>query len=113
MSAESPALLALDRSLKFELAVSEKIDLEIKGEMKKYRLIKIKVTGETTVGGDWDKTFVYLYAAPELKNLVVKTELIFPKGGRNCTLTNVSFDVSAKLFTAFSAYRRPVRLRIL
>lgn len=103
---ESPALLALDKTLKFEIVGSETIDFEIVGKTEKRELIKIKVTGETEVGGDWDKTIAFLYVAPDLKNLVVKTELIFPKGGRICTLSDVSFDVPDGIFAEFIRYRR-------
>jgi hypothetical protein len=107
MSVESPALLALDKSLKFEIVGRETVEFQIAGKTEKHEQIKIKVTGETTVGGDWDKAVAFLYVAPDLKNLVVKTELMFPKGGRNCTLRNISFNVPKGLFTAFAAYRRP------
>jgi hypothetical protein len=106
MSVESPALLASDKSLKFEIAGRETVEIRIAGKTGKHEQIKIKVTGKTAVGGDLDKAFAFLYVAPDLKNLVVKTELMFPKGGRNCTLRNISFDVPDRLFTAFAAYRR-------
>lgn len=105
-SVESSALLALDESLKFEIVARETVDFEIAGKIKKRELIKIKVTGETEIGGDWDKAVAYLYVAPDLKNLVVKTELIFPKGGRICTLKDVSFDVPDGIFDEFIHYRR-------
>jgi len=107
MSVESPALLALDKSLKFEIVGRETVEFKIAGKTGKHEQIKIKVTGETTIGGDWDKAVAFLYVAPDLKNLVVKTELMFPKGGRNCTLRNISFAVPDGLFTTFATYRRP------
>ena len=106
MSVGSPALLALDKSLKFEIVTNQKIDFESDGKTVKPALMKIKVTGETTIGGDFDKTVVFLYVAPNLNNLVVKTELIFPKGGRNCSLRNISFTVPDGLFTNFIKFRQ-------
>ena len=103
---ESPALLAKDKTLRFEIIKTEKNDLKIGAKSEKPELIKIKVTGETNVGGDWDKATAFLYVAPDSKNLVVKTELIFPKGGRICTLQNISFVVPDGVFTEFTDYRR-------
>jgi len=105
MSVESPALLALDKSLKFEIVGRTEVDLKITGKTKQRQQIKIKVTGKTEIGGDLDEAVAFLYVVPDLKNLVVKTELIFPKGGRNCTLRNISFIVPDGLFTAFRTYR--------
>jgi hypothetical protein len=109
MSIESPALLALDMSLKFEIVGREMVDFEIAGQTKKREQIKVKVSGETSVGGDFDKAVGFLYVVPDLKNLVVKTELELAKGGRNCTLSNISFDVPDGLFTDFIKYRQDVR----
>ncbi len=103
-SVESPAILAWDKTLNFEIAGTETVDFEIGGKTEKRELIKIKVTGETTIGGDWDQAVAYLYIAPHLKNLVVKTELKFPTGGRNCTLQNISFTVSERLFKDINEY---------
>lgn len=105
---ESSALLAADETLKFEIVGRESVDFETNGKTKKHELIKIKVTGETTIGGDgdWDKAEAFLYVAPDLKNLVVKTELFFPKAGRNCTLREISFDVPEEIFKQFDQYRR-------
>lgn len=113
MSVESPALLARDETLNFEIVEKETIDFEINGKTEKRELIKIKVTGETAVGGDYDKAVAFLYVAPHLQNLVVKTELVFPKGGRNCTLRNISFVVPGGLFTKFDRYRRRQSDKIL
>ncbi|HEY0049833.1 MAG TPA: hypothetical protein VGB68_11130 [Pyrinomonadaceae bacterium] len=103
---ESPALLVQDETLKFEIVGRESVDFQTNGKTKKRELIKIKVTGETAVGGDWDKAEAFLYVAPDLKNLVVKTELFFPKAGRSCALADVSFIVPQELFKPFNEYRR-------
>ncbi len=105
-SLESPALLAQDESLKIELIGKEMLDFKTGGKTEKRERIKIKVTGETEVGGDYDKAEGFLYVAPELKNLVVKTELIFPTAGQICTLKNISFGAPANLFKQFADYRR-------
>lgn len=103
---ENPALLTLDKTLHFEIVGESLMNLKFGGKTKIFKLIKIKVTGETAVGGDWDEATVFLYAAPDLKNLVVKTELIFPKDGKICTMNNVSLVAAAsKLFAEFAAYR--------
>ena len=102
---ESPALLALDKSLKFEIVGRKTVAFGFAGRTEKREQIKIKVSGQTTIGGDLDKTVAFLYVMPSLRNLVVKTELIFPKGGKNCTLRNISFNVPDGLFTDFFEYR--------
>ena len=102
---ESSALLARDKSLNFEFVGNESVDFEIDGKTEKHELIKIKVTGETTIGGDWNKAEAFLYVAPHLRNLVVKTELIFPFAGRICNLRNISFAIpSNKLFKQFDDF---------
>ena len=107
-SLASPALLAQDKSLRFEMNGNEITDFKIDGKIEKRELIKIKVTGETEIGGDFDKAEGFLYVAPELKNLVVRTELIFPTSSRICSIKNISFNVSEKLFEQFSDYRRQI-----
>lgn len=110
---ESPALIAKDESLNFSLIGKEIIDFEINGKTEKREWIKIKVTGKTEVGGDLDKAEVFLYIAPELKYLVVKTELNFPSFSRTCKSKNVSFDVQEDLFDQFLEYRRQIRKTII
>lgn len=105
-SLESSALLARDDNLKFEMVGSETGEFEVNGRTQKLELIKIKATGETEVGGDFDRAQAFLYLAPDLRGVVVKTELILPNAGRKCSLQNISFTASSnELFREFTIYR--------
>ena len=91
--AQFPAILAQDQTVNFETVGDETVD--------GHPCAKIRVTKPNNNDG----VVVLLYAAKDLKNLVVLTEVTRPDRRQTFHLRNVSFDVPDNLFNVLA--RRP------
>jgi hypothetical protein len=93
LSAQTPAILAQEHGVVFETIGEEAVD--------GHNCIKIRVTNPT----EHDEVTAFLYAAKDLKNLVIRTELTLPDRRTTFILKNISFDVPDSLFKVLA--RRP------
>ena len=91
--AQFPALLARDQAVNFEMLGDETID--------GHPCARIRATKPN----ENDAVVVLLYAAKDLKNLVILTNVTRPGRRQTFHLRNVSFDVPDNLFTVLA--RRP------
>ena len=97
--AQNAAVLAKEEGVNFE-AVGEEI---IEG----HECLKIKATKPGATGGDrGEGVTVYSYAAKDLQNLVIRTEVIQPERRTVYVLKDISFDVPDNLFEVLARYRR-------
>ncbi len=68
--------------------------------------LRIKATKQdASPASEEAKEVVFLYAAKDLQNLVIKTEVILVDRERIFFLRNISFDVPDKLFKALARYK--------
>lgn len=92
-SAQNPAILAQEQGVLFEALGEETVD--------GHNCLKIRATNPNVR----EEVTVLLYAAKDLKNLVIRTEMSFPDRKTTFLLKNISFDVPENLFKVLA--RRP------
>jgi hypothetical protein len=98
-------ILAKYQNVRFEVIGAEVVD--------GHECIKIKAT-EINSESKKDEATVFLYAAKDLRNLVIKTEYFHPHSTYKRTtymLRNISFDVPDDLFEVLASYRKQKRRR--
>lgn len=83
-------------------AGKEKVLFEIARDGDEYVVIKATPEAEPERAGE----VIYFYAAKRLRNLVTKIELLTPGRRTVWDLSNISFDVPAKLFEIPPDYKR-------
>jgi hypothetical protein len=92
------------------LAKYQNVRLEVIGAevVEGHECTKIKAT-EINSESKKDEATVFLYAAKDLRNLVIKTEHFHPHStykGTTYMLRNISFDVPDDLFKVLASYRK-------
>ena len=98
-SADNAEIFAQTEGVRFEV-----IGIE---EVEGHECIKIKAIAESEAQTEEkDKTTVFLYAAKDLQNLVIATELFLPDRKTKYVLKNISFDVPDSLFKVLARRAR-------
>ena len=100
--AENPEIFAKTEGIAFQSSGAEVI------EGHDCLLIKATKQGASPTSEE-AKEVVFLYAAKDLQNLVIKTEVILVDRKRISFVRNISFDVPDKLFKALARLERSAR----
>ncbi len=97
-NASNAEIFAQTEGVKFEVVGKEKVE--------GHECLKIKASAESEAQAEEkDKTKVFLYAATDLRNLVIATELFLPDRKTRYVLKSISFEVPDDLFKVLA--RRP------
>lgn len=98
-NASNAEIFAQDEGVRFEVVGTE----EIEG----HKCLKIKACSESEAQAEEkDRAMIFLYAAKDLHNLVIMTELVLPDRKTTYVLKNISFDVPDDLFKVLARRRK-------